>query len=121
MGFGLFAIVFLLRYYERLEARPGTGHTGAGQIHSKTASALPPLRRALFTAALLRSLAHARALRVFLVHVLFEGIRTGEDEATLTARNDLRDIDAVVVAQVLIKLTRVPHLDAADAAAKGSG
>jgi len=62
-------------------------------------------------------LTHTSALRVFLIHVLFEGVWSGEDEAALTARNNLRDIDAVVVTQVLVKLLSISHLAVAEKAA----
>jgi hypothetical protein len=58
---------------------------------------------------------------VLLIHVLFKGVRTGEDEPTLTARNDLRDVDAVVVTQVLVKLLRIAKLGATEATAMGAG
>jgi hypothetical protein len=66
-------------------------------------------------------LAHARALWVFLVNVLFEQGGIGKDQAALTARDTGRDFDPVVVAQVVVELLCATQSLAAEGAAGGAG
>jgi hypothetical protein len=68
-----------------------------------------------------KALSHTRALRVFLVNVFFEGIRAGKDEAAFAARYALSDVDAVLVAQMVLNVGRIAKLRAADRAAVGPG